>query len=657
MSPRLARSPLLAIASPHATLVVAVLAILASLVVGVPVAGAAAGWSGAGGMANPRSGHTATSLPNGKVLVAGALHTDEPFLNGLSAAELYDPATNGWSGAGSMATGRGAHTATRLSNGKVLVAGGFHRAGQLDLGEDVASAEIYDPATDGWTGAGGMATAREGHTATLLPNGKVLVVGGTDNNGVALASAEMYDPATNGWSGAASMATAREDHTATLLPNGKVLVAGGRNGSITIGGSAANVLTSTEVYDPATNGWSSAASMATARASHTATLLPNGKVLVAGGFQTVGGDEPPEASAEIYDPASDSWSSAAHMATGRETHTATLLDDGKVLVAGGTDSTLTEIYDPATDSWSGAGSMAIARAFHTATLLPNGRVLVAGGNNGQLFGVEASAELYTPPTAVVAPGVDFGEQSTGSPSAVRDVVVTNTGDSNLFVTGAVLGGVNASDFTVTDDGCTDKTVAPNGVCELGVRFTPSDDGSRTATLTLADNNATDGTDDVALTGTGTPTSGSGTGGEGTSPSGGGDGTAGGGATPPATVPVVGPVNTTAPEPAVSLKARQKLATVLKKGLVVTLSANEPATLEVELLLDRKPANKLKLKPRVGGATVTLAAAGSQKVTVKLSASARRKLAQQRRVKLTVSVRATDTAGNHRTRTTAVHLRN
>jgi N-acetylneuraminic acid mutarotase len=632
---------------PRVTVVVAVLVILASFVVGVAVAEGAAGWSSAGSMATARDRHTATLLDDGKVLVAGA-RLSGLLDYGTASVEIYDPATNGWSSAESMATARGGHTATRLSNGGVLVAGGFHRPGMPGLAEDLASAEIYDPATDGWTGAGSMATARDSHTATLLDNGKVLVVGGTD-----LASAEIYDPATDEWSSAGSMAATRADHTATLLPNGKVLVAGGADGH-SIGSS---MLASAEIYDPATDEWSSAGSMAAARDRHTATLLPNGKVLVAGGAGSAG----PLASAEIYDPAGDRWSSAGSMQTARDRHTATLLDDGKVLVAGGYDDSVTlasaEIYDPATDGWTGAGSMATARVSHTATLLPSGQVLVAGGVDSKCCGGVVSAEQYTPPTALVAADVDFADQSTGSASAVRDVVVTNTGDSNLFVTGAVLGGANAGDFTVTDDGCTTKTVAPNGVCKLGVRFTPSGDGPRSATLTLADNNATDGTDDVALTGTGRSTSSGGTGGEGTSPSGGSGGTAGGGATPPATEPVVGPVDTTPPVAIMSLKAARKLATVLKKGLVVTLGANELATLDVELLLDRKLAKKLKLKPRVGRATVNLAAAGTHKVNVNLSASARRQLAQQRRVTLTVSVRATDTAGNHRTRIIAVHLRN
>ena len=155
-----------------------------------------------------------------------------------------------WTATGSLATARDDHTATLLPNGKVLVAGGYDGSGTL------ASAELYDPASGTWTATGSLATARYRHTATLLPNGKVLVAGGSDNSG-ALASAELYDPASGTWTATGSLATARDCHTATLLPNGKVLVAGGFDGS----GS----LASAELYDPASGTWTATGSLATAR--------------------------------------------------------------------------------------------------------------------------------------------------------------------------------------------------------------------------------------------------------------------------------------------------------------------------------------------------------------------------------------------------------
>ena len=278
---------------------------------------------------------------------------------------------------GSLATARYNSTATLLPNGKVLVAGGNDSSFSV-----LASAELYDPASGTWAPTGSLATARGNQTATLLPNGKVLVAGGRPNGGV-LASAELYDPASGTWAPTGSLATARVFHTATLLPNGKVLVAGGLDTS--------SVLASAELYDPASGTWTTTGSLATARHFHTATLLPNGKVLVAGG----GGNSGVLASAELYDPASGTWAPTGSLATARNSHTATLLPNGKVLVASGSGDASAELYDPASGTWGPTGSLATARNSHTATLLPNGKVLVAGGNDSS-FKTLASAELYDP---------------------------------------------------------------------------------------------------------------------------------------------------------------------------------------------------------------------------------------------------------------------
>ncbi len=193
-----------------------------------------------------------------------------------------------------------------------------------------------------------------------------------------LTSAELYDPASGNWTATGSLNTARSFHTATLLPNGKVLVAAGVTHLI-----GSSFLTSAELYDPASGSWTVTGSLNIARATYTATLLPNGKVLVAGGvsFSTL------TSSAELYDPASGSWTATGSLSTARYVHTATLLPNGKVLVAAGDGSsflTSAELYDPASGSWTATGSLNTARGDHTATLLPNGKVLVAGGYNGSV---------------------------------------------------------------------------------------------------------------------------------------------------------------------------------------------------------------------------------------------------------------------------------
>ena len=229
-----------------------------------------------------------------------------------------------------------------------------------------------------WQTVTPLPAGRDQHTATLLPNGKVLIVGGVLASGVT-ATALIYDPSANTWAPAASLATARSYHTATLLPNGEVMVAGG---SPDQGGT---VLASAEIYDPTANTWSAAASLATARMAHTATLLPNGTVLVAGGSNQTGTEA--LASAEIYDPAANTSSPAGNLATPRFFFTATLLSNGLVLAAGGGNSSAViasaELYDPSANAWSSAGSLATSRTNHTATLLSNGMVMVAGGDTIQ----------------------------------------------------------------------------------------------------------------------------------------------------------------------------------------------------------------------------------------------------------------------------------
>src|SRR6266446_6396047 len=278
---------------------------------------------------------------------------------------------------GDLATARYGHTATLLPSGKVLAAGGIGLQGG-----EVESAELYDPENGMWMPTGSLANARGDHIATLLPNGKVLVAGGAVGSSSALASSELYDPATGIWSTTGHLAVARYFFTATLLPNGKVLVAGGEN---------FGVLAEAELYDPQNGIWAPTGSLMKARASHTATLLPNGKVLVAGGVGVNSAQ-----TAELYDPESGTWTLTGSLVWEHTDHTATLLPNGKVLLSGfHAGSTVdAELYDPASGTWRSTENLITPRYQHTATLLANGKVLVvAGWDNGSTLG---SGELYDP---------------------------------------------------------------------------------------------------------------------------------------------------------------------------------------------------------------------------------------------------------------------
>ncbi|MFC1679466.1 kelch repeat-containing protein, partial [Elusimicrobiota bacterium] len=330
-------------------------------------------WTTAGSpaMSKVRGAHTATLLPNGKVLVAGGDGTVSP-----STAELYDPSAGTWTGTGSMSESRGYHTATLLPNGKVLVAGGS------DSGT-LSTAELYDPSAGTWTGTDSMSAVRRWHTATLLQSGKVLVAGGQSTGGIWLSTAELYDPSAGTWTGTGAMSDSRYDHTAMLLPSGKVLVAGGYDGS---------ELSTAELYDPSAGTWTGTGAMSVPRRLHTATLLPNGKVLVAGG-RTVGSYL---STAELYDPSAGTWTGTGALSVSRGRHTAILLPNGKVLVAGGYGSSAlstAELYDPSAGTWTGTGALSESRYQNTTTLLPNGKVLVAGGDNSSYL---STAELYDP---------------------------------------------------------------------------------------------------------------------------------------------------------------------------------------------------------------------------------------------------------------------
>jgi Bacterial Ig-like domain (group 2)/Protein of unknown function (DUF1573)/IPT/TIG domain/Abnormal spindle-like microcephaly-assoc'd, ASPM-SPD-2-Hydin/Galactose oxidase, central domain len=340
-----------------------------------------------GSMANPRYGQTATRLTTGQVLITGGMSTSSV----VNSAELYAPATQTFTATGTMNVARWQHTATLLNNGQVLIVGGSDLANQ----ETLDSAELYDPTAGTFTLLSGtLNTPRVGHTATLLSTGEVLIVGGYDPATGIIADAELYDPDAQVFNDLGDTNAPRFGHSSTLLQNGHVLITGGETDPTPSG-----AYNTAEIFDPLTQDFTPLpAVMTSAREGHTATLLNNGQVLL------TGGDVPGTGSlntAEIYDPVANLFTAVSGtMIAPRISHTAVLLNGGKVLIVGGaTDSTgssvdlnTAEIYDPSNQTFSAAGNMTSIRDHETTTILNDGTVLVDGGTDGT--NTFNTAELY-----------------------------------------------------------------------------------------------------------------------------------------------------------------------------------------------------------------------------------------------------------------------
>ncbi len=407
-----------------------------------------------GPLSTVRLERTMNLLPGGKVLVAGGCVT-----NGGSVlyCELYDPATGTWSRTGSLNAEVLDQRATLLLNGKLLITGGYAKGGGPR-----AVAECYQPETGSWTMVASMNTPRGDHTATLLRDGRVLVAGGLGtNNNIhhPLSGAEIYDPASDQWTPTGPMNIARSSHKATLLPDGRVLVVGGA-------GDAAEPLASAELFDPATGQWTMTGPMNVARTDHKPLLLPGGKVMVLGGFNDAG----PLASVELYDPTHGKWRTTGSMIEPRQWNSVTLLASGKVLVVGGSSRcngeycvlATTELYDPVTEKWSAAGSLMTPRVIDHVALLLDGKVLVAGGYNRSGFLV--SSELFEPEDTL-APS-----PASHSPAAVADTTgaATSTGGSPSSATVPAAFRV----ARVTDIVLTDSARLPNGMFQFTFTNTP-----------------------------------------------------------------------------------------------------------------------------------------------------------------------------------------
>ncbi len=366
-------------------------------------------FSATGTMIAPRSYHTATLLPDGKVLIAGGLgpiNAPYSYPSPVSSAELYDPSTGTFSATGPMTTPRTYHTATLLPSGKVLIAGGLTYDGVDSSGNLsthwLTSAELYEPSTGTFTPTGNMAYFQS--IATLLNNGKVLMTGSSQYPTV---PAELYDPAagTFAFAGPFSSTALQSVGLATPLADGRVLVSG--DWKFASSGHS-------ELFDPVAGTFVTTGSVTEYDAAFTATLLINGKVLLVGNQEN---DLIGPAYAEAYDPKTGAFTNAGAARNPHFGSSATMLSDGTILLAGSQlDCALSdaraELYDSATGTFAVTGGMITSRFSHTATLLPDGTVLVAGGETKQSSGCPtpgatpvSSAEIYHPSVLAPAPAL------------------------------------------------------------------------------------------------------------------------------------------------------------------------------------------------------------------------------------------------------------
>tara|TARA_Y100000590_G_scaffold187023_1_gene213086 strand:+ start:761 stop:1894 length:1134 start_codon:yes stop_codon:yes gene_type:complete len=338
----------------------------------------------AGSMSTPRWGHSATVLNDGKLLVVGG---QERLSGRVATAEIYDPASNTWSAAANMIDPRGKkHSAVLLSDGKVMVMGD----------SETGTVEIYDPASNTWTATGSLNKPRNSITVTLLNDGRVLAAAGEDatkTGTLPLNTAEVWDPSTGEFSVTASM---EQNHAGvpSVLVGDKVLVIGRYIG---------------ELYDPSTGAWSSAGTPNKERAQGAAAVVMNdGKVMITGGefirSGWVGANTVPLLGTEIYDPATSTWTKASNMIEPRKFHASAVLNDGRVIVVGPKDDNMViDVYDPTSIEeikWPTIGVLAENRGeSYTASVLNDGRVIVVGGyfiNEDKKTRAIATAEIFDP---------------------------------------------------------------------------------------------------------------------------------------------------------------------------------------------------------------------------------------------------------------------
>jgi hypothetical protein len=401
-------------------------------------------WHPTSALLSALGGQQATPLPDGRVLVSGSGQGPPTS----QSAEIYDPAAGAWHEAASLIEGRGGHTATLFqtpAGPRVLVAGG--QGGVSN--DDLASAEVYDPATDTWTAAAPMSAPRRDHTATLLADGRILVAGGGPID------AAVYDPAAGTWTLTGPMTFPRAGHIAALLDSGRVLVAG----SGMPGAPVPMSWTSAEEYDPAAYPWTAVGSMTEARGMASAARLPGGAILVAGGMT----ETPPFTSqtAEIYDPAQKAFGAPIPMMASRLGQGAVPLSDGSVLLAGGSRVNFgplpdAERFDPTALAFVSTSPLSTPRAALSLSPLPDGSALAAGGSDGNAY--VATAELYRVDGSA-GPSSSGGASSGGT--ATGGTATGGTATGGTASEGTSTG--NPSGPVVIHDGCAHRAPVQGGL--------------------------------------------------------------------------------------------------------------------------------------------------------------------------------------------------
>jgi len=368
----------------------------------------------AGALKAGRYLHTATRLADGRVLVVGGRGVDGT--KELDSVELYQPKTNRWADGPKLSAGRSGHTATLLPDGRVLVTGGTTHEASAEGSRFVArdSVELFDPKANQWKPGAPMAQARNWHTATLLDDGRVLVVGGAREQKSHLNTVELYDPAKDRWSAAAPLAQARCLHQAVKLTDGSVLVVGGRSNQLPLeeAGPDAGMaqrphgaargptgfgapIASAERWSPEGR-WATLSEPVDPRQRHALLALPQGRAMVVGGATRTGLTN----LAELWTPDAGAWLTPEHsLSMGLGSHTATALENGDVLVVGGeppnsVDTARAQRFEAAAQRWCLAGELLSSRKQHTATVLESGRVLVVGGVSAGI--PERTAERWEP---------------------------------------------------------------------------------------------------------------------------------------------------------------------------------------------------------------------------------------------------------------------